>query len=713
MQLKLFVELASEISQKCLLSMKNAQSISLPNGGNVKLTDPVSKTSTICRMEASPETLDFSIRIAKDVLNNMNFTGLEIILEAASGGAVGIPASSSPQMQTPSVSTPSMPQMQNSISSSSKPQMATPTKTPSMPQMSTPVGAPSMPNLAPPPGSPSMPNLAPPPGSSTMSQMQPPGMPGMNQIQMPQGMNSAIPVDPYPNKVPLETLMAGKVGSIILSPKKSMSSLNGRVLINQKVMNNLGLFPNALIGWEDPLTRSKGSARVDIGNVDDYHLEMDENTLFDANVAAPQLCIYTMEPPITHVQQITLEIESKPDLDGFLEVNHRNGLSLQIQEGEILSFEDELTGAFGAGRVRFNSNVGDKKVVIDQELIEASGVGSYEVELKKNIREVIPLQSIELGVSPITGENVWEIISMARTNIDPVKKWIGNYILFKGSKLRWKQANIAVEILHSVPDLSGDALAFVPFGASVELKPLSLVTFNAILIIDISRSMMARDVAVTNIGPALEGIKSAMHDPEIQEFLTKFKPGTNVPRRLSAAFSAILFLSEKVGRGFGEKVSVIRFADEAQIMPMVGEKLWMDSSSGQKGDLEHCAKTIVQDIGNAYGQATNLGLAMEKAQSLLQMFEKEDPDQPTMIVLLTDGSPTDGDAFLNSIESLSKNQNVVLYIIGLGNPDDELMKKAAAKCAGEYFKPEDSGELLVWYSKRARDLSLKLRRDEK
>ena len=80
-----------------------------------------------------------------------------------------------------------------------------------------------------------------------------------------------------------------------------------------------------------------------------------------------------------------------------------------------------------------------------------------------------------------------------------------------------------------------------------------------------------------------------------------------------------------------------------------------------------------------------------------------------MIVLLTDGVPTDGDAFFNEIKKFADNPNVVIYIVGLGNPDDALMARAAALCGGEYFKPEDAGELLVWYSKRARDLTVKLK----
>jgi Mg-chelatase subunit ChlD len=135
----------------------------------------------------------------------------------------------------------------------------------------------------------------------------------------------------------------------------------------------------------------------------------------------------------------------------------------------------------------------------------------------------------------------------------------------------------------------------------------------------------------------------------------------------------------------------------------------MDSASGKKGVLEEAARMIVDRIGNSYGQATNMGSAMVQAHQILDEFEKMNPDQPTMVILLTDGIPTDGTAFFDEIKKLADNPNVVVYIVGLGNPDDALMARAAALCGGEYFKPEDAGELLIWYSKRARDLTVKLK----
>lgn len=502
-------------------------------------------------------------------------------------------------------------------------------------------------------------------------------------------------------------MLASQIGGGMVLNVSKIPFGDGRAKLNPTTIQNLGLTQGMLIAWECPLSRSKGSARITSDDgVGPSEIKLGVETVEDTNLRSDQVVVYSTEPPIEHQEVLTLEVRSQADLNGQIMVNPRNAASLQVREGDVLAFEDSLTGAVGAAKFKIKEDLDSNTVIIDAELLEASGIGSMEVDLRKNIREVIPLQSVELGIAPIQGGDVWSIISMARQNISSIKSWLSNYIIFKGIKLRWEAANVACEVLGTTPDLVGDVFARLTPNTTLTLKPTGLVTFNAILIIDISRSMMARDVEVKNIGPALEGIKAAMKAQEIKDFLKKFKPGINVPRRFSAAFGAILFLSEKVGRGFGEKVSIVRFADEAQALKFKDGSMYMDSSAGEKDALEYAAKMIVEQIGNAYGQATNMGMAMLKAQELLFEFGDE---MPTMIVLLTDGVPTDGDQFFEGVKAFSANPNVVMYIIGLGNPDDNAMKRAAALCGGEYFKPEDSGELLVWYSKRARDLQVKLK----
>ncbi|MFX1326814.1 MAG: VWA domain-containing protein [Promethearchaeota archaeon] len=688
-EIKLFVDANNEIKDKVIICQSNADKLGIKSGDSVEIINfdnNLKRTSTV---EISNTVLDFAGQFAKNLLDDLQFSGVELTVRPVSEAAKITPTIKIPKIPTPQPS-PTPPPKETTMSPLPSPPPAPapqPIPTPTPQPIPAPIPQPSL--RAP------LPTRPPPP------------------LEIPQPSygqptaESITPVEAYPNKVDVNTLKSQKNG-IILTPSLDNNIEGGRIQLNPSIIQQLGLGPGMLIAWEDPLTRSMGSARIDQANVGMNEIKMSMDTYEETNIQAEQIVVYSTEPPIQQASELMLEVHSQPNLMGYALISPRIQYTLSIQPDDILAFEDELTGAMGAGKVEINESTPDNTIVIDSEILEASGIGSFEVKVYKNQRTIIPLQSISLGISPISGENMWEIISTSRENVDSMKGWISNYIIFKGIKLRWSSVNIACSVLDTVPDLTGDIFARVSPNTTLSLSPVGLIPFNAILIIDISRSMMARDVLVTNIAPAIEGIKAAMESREIQEFLKHFKDGINIPRRISAAFAAVLFLSEKVGRGFGEKVSVIRFADESQILPFAGG-FYMDSASGKKGVLEEAARMIVDRIGNAYGQATNMGSAMVQAHQVLNEFEKMNPDQPTMIVLLTDGVPTDGDAFFNEIKKFSGNPNVVIYIVGLGNPDDVLMARAAALCGGEYFKPDDAGELLIWYSKRARDLTVKLK----
>ena len=661
-EIKIFVDQKSDISNKVIISPRNAQILGVANGEQVEVFNPDNHKTVYAAIEISDQVLDFAGKFAGDIINSLEYSGVELIVRKITQQAQQPQQYQQPHSQQ--YQSPSPQQYQPPVHSYPAP----PTQ-----------------------------GYAPPPPPSISS----PGYQSMPSTQQqPQAQT-------FPNKINIDLLKKHK-GGIIVRPVVSPHTAGGRVQINSKNLRKLGLGQGMLIVWEDPITRATGSARIDEASIADDEIRMSRDTKEDTNIQSEKVVIYSTEPPVKKAEQIMLQVDSRGDLQGYCLVSPRIQHTLSLQNNDIIAFEDELTGAVGAGKVQISESAPENTVVIDSEILEASGIGSYEVKVSKNQRQIIPLQSVSLGISPIAGENMWELISIARQNIVQLKQWLSNYVIFKGIKLRWNVVNLACSFLDCVPDLSGDILASITENTTLTLSPMGLIPFNAILIIDISRSMMARDVYVTNIAPAIEGIKAAMESREIQEFLKNFKDGINIPRRISAAFAAVLFLSEKVGRGFGEKVAVIRFADEAQILPF-GNSYYMDSASGKKGVLEESARMIVDRIGNSYGQSTNMGDAMVKAMTIMNEFNKINANQPTMIVMLTDGVPTDGDAFFKAIQQFSTMTNVIVYIVGLGNPDDELMSRAASLCGGEYFKPEDAGELLVWYSKRARDLSVKLK----
>lgn len=712
-ELKVFVDVNENTTGKVVVCQENATKLGVSNGASVEVENPDNGKKISGTVEISNMVLDFAAQISRNIVDILEFSGVELIIRPASQTGLAAPT----QMPKVPISAPQpQPQTQPGLTPlpTPPPQIIPPIPQPTPPskvqQISTPTPQPTY-TPTPQPKSVPQPPVPTPTPQVTPTPIPSPSFPTPGSLQPSTTKQDfgaqATPAEQYPNRIDVYMLQSQK-GGVILTPVIDNNIEGGRVQLSSSIIHQLGLASGLLIAWEDPLTRSTGSARINEAMINPNEIRMSRDTKEDTNIRAEQILVYSTEPPIEKASVIMLEVQSQPNLLGYCLVSPRTQYTLSINQDDILAFEDELTGAIGAAKVEISEATPSNTIIIDSEILEASGIGSFEVKVYKNLRPVISLQNVALGINPISGENMWEIISTARQNVESLKGWLSNYIIFKGIKLRWSSVNIACSLLNTVPDLTGDIFAQITPNTAINLTPTGLIPFNAILIIDISRSMMARDVFVTNIAPAIEGIKAAMESREIQEFLVHFKPGVNIPRRIAAAFAAVLFLSEKVGRGFGEKVSVIRFADEAQILPFM-DSFYMDSASGKKGVLEDAARMIVDRIGNAYGQATNMGQAMAKAHQVLTEFDKMNPDQPTMVVLLTDGVPTDGDDFFKTIKLFAENPNVVIYIVGLGNPERELMIRAASLCGGEYFEPEDAGELLIWYSKRARDLTVKLK----
>ncbi len=530
------------------------------------------------------------------------------------------------------------------------------------------------------------------------------------------------PSPSYPEE-PIPTSYPEPVEKLIQKPNEFLTlkvelqyGLEGLVLLSKNTFQSLELNdfnPDPII-FQDTDTGITGGARVQIAEISDDVIRMDPETYETSDIHSLSVYVWSSVPkekPIVKVDQLDLNVKiTSFGIGSTVSMNKRNCLSLQVNDGDIVTFEDELIGAWGAGYIKIKESLPKDVIEIEDEIFEATGIGSTEVVVRRNDKTVIPLQSLELGISPIMGENMWDTITFVRNHKDELKRWLSQFLIFKGLKLRWKDANAAINILSTIPDLKGEILAAPKMTSSLQLKPEGLITFNAILIIDISASMLAPDMMCSNIAPAVEGIRASMENEEVKTFLARFKEGVNVPRRLGAAFAALLFLAEKVGRGFGEKVSIIRFADHSEALDFNGP--FFDSASGKHGILEQAANQIVEKIGNYKGLATNMAPAFEEAKRVLDVFSslESESSKPCMVVLLTDGHPTDQDQFLQVInQNFIGNSNVVLYIVGIGNTNQKLMTDIAVRCGGEFFQPENMGELLIWYSKRARDLIVKLK----
>jgi hypothetical protein len=426
---------------------------------------------------------------------------------------------------------------------------------------------------------------------------------------------------------------------------------------------------------------------------------------------------------------VKLEIDDGGDLRGYAVLNPKTAKKLNAELGSIVVFEDPASSFWGAAQIRINDGVPADRIRIDTLVLEASLLmeGDSGIEVTLYDQDMIALEYVEFGLKPLTEDaSTEDLVTRAAEQVESLEKLIGGRLVYPGMSFIWPELNVKVEIMTTRPSLSGKRFAKLAFEALKErtgyqFKTIGIATpFNAVLCIDTSGSMKTTDVPVQDIAHAREGLKDLAGDnPEVQAFLDRFKEGTNVSRGEAAAMAVLLYLAEKVGRGYGEKVGVVTFEKE------VTEMTFLSSETGEVQPFVECTgrekalglqiiSTHVVDKIEEGGTLTDMGTALVRASDIISAFG--DPTKPTMLIMMTDGMTTSGPAPLKVLKDRFKNTaSLVIYTIGLGERseiDEELMLAMAQYGNGTYRHVDNMRDLLEWYGKLASEFAIVIRDSE-
>lgn len=424
-----------------------------------------------------------------------------------------------------------------------------------------------------------------------------------------------------------------------------------------------------------------------------------------------------------------LEIDDGGDLRGYAALNPKTAKKLNAELGSIVVFEDPASSFWGAAQIRINDGVPADRIRIDTLVLEASLLmeGDSGIEVTLYDEDMTALEYVEFGLKPLTEDaSTEDLVTRAAEQVESLEKLIGGRLVYPGMSFIWPELNVKVEIMTTRPSLSGKRFAKLAFEALKErtgyqFKTIGIATpFNAVLCIDTSGSMKTTDVPVQDIAHAREGLKDLAGDnPEVQAFLDRFKEGTNVSRGEAAAMAVLLYLAEKVGRGYGEKVGVVTFEKE------VTEMTFLSSETGEVQPFVECTgrekalglqiiSTHVVDKIEEGGTLTDMGTALIRASDIISAFG--DPTKPTMLIMMTDGMTTSGPAPLKILKDRFKaTTSLVIYTIGLGERseiDEELMLAMAQYGNGTYRHVDNMRDLLEWYGKLASEFAIVIRGSE-
>ncbi len=416
-------------------------------------------------------------------------------------------------------------------------------------------------------------------------------------------------------------------------------------------------------------------------------------------------------PPVPkELRKLFLNVELKDDLlDGVALISELDARKITDLNSGILILEDSNNNNSIAVKFQVKLELEEGMIQINRNIIS-----SYNIKEKVSIRlyqeEPIKVDNVTLAVSPIAGNDIFHVVGSLRKSIAKLKKILENYVVKEGLVIKWKERNASIKITNISPQIAPKEMATFDFTKPrvLSIKPDGALEFNTILIMDISKSMNGRDLEVKNVIPSVESIQKAFTYEGLDDFLKEFKDGNNVKRKSGAIFAGLLYLSEKARIGIGETVSLIVFADSAEILK-VDNKPYVIADQRSKTAFNLLVEQMFEDLEEKMGAGTNMASALELCDEIIKNLPRSKRKKPLMIILLTDGFDTSQRVKEVVISNYANKENIVLHAVGLGPyVNKKELVEISDLCGGELFLPEDLGELLHWYSRRAKELSIKL-----
>ncbi|MHA1401287.1 MAG: VWA domain-containing protein [Candidatus Heimdallarchaeaceae archaeon] len=398
------------------------------------------------------------------------------------------------------------------------------------------------------------------------------------------------------------------------------------------------------------------------------------------------------------------------EIGDVVKVSNNNLSKLGAIDGDFLFIEDKITTEKLAAIVVSDSSLDDNTVILDKILAESKGFSNgITVTIFKFTGTLKAITKLTVAVEPKDSIiNVDKLILDIRENLGKLKRFLDGRLIQKEAVFFWNEYNANIFVVKTEPDLDENSLAKLDWEGA--LRELSItrkdkgIPFNGILIIDVSGSMSISDMTLNNI-TVVHGLKAHVSG-SIESYFNQFAEGAKIARYKAATLAALIYVTEKLGRGFGEKVGFIQFGSDAKALSPCGLP-WYEGATCK---IEQLMEDIISNVGKGAGGGTNMTKALDTGLELAKKFG--DPKtKPIMFVLLTDGYPNDTSSVLEKAKTIANDyKNIILYTVGIGGSvNNELMEDIAAVTGGQYFKVTNMKDLLKWYSTLAHDISKRIK----
>ena len=414
-----------------------------------------------------------------------------------------------------------------------------------------------------------------------------------------------------------------------------------------------------------------------------------------------------------------LTVVNVGNIEGRAYMHPEDITSVGVEEFDYLKLTTEWED-WGAAQILSSDEVELGTIAVDNSVLSSANISNGDsVEVEK-APMAAGIKSIQLGIEPLAGQEVEEALLWIATEFEQLSNILRNRPVFGGLQIAWEDCpigSITVRFMGAVPQIAEGEIGIVdPTGREIEIniQPYTEMSFNAVLVLDVSGSMQKKDMKVKNISGALEGLRRGLEESEdLTNFMDKFQDGNKVSRVDAAAMAIMLFMSLKIAKGWGEQVQLLTFSGEVEKFVLGESPVISCVGETKKAGIENIITHVVQKTAESTG-LTFLSGALDQAYKSIKEFELNpaiNKTNPTMIIVLTDGNPNKGNGLgVNPIpvvrDHVAQLPEVVLYAIGLGEADRLMLRRVGEIGRGGSLMADDLETLIDFYDSLAQNFQM-------
>jgi len=100
-EIKIFVDVSESTSDKVVICQENADKLGIKNGASIEVHNPDNGKKITAAIEISNMVLDFAGQVSKNIVDSLDFMGIELILRPMSSTGLVTPKIQAPKVLKP------------------------------------------------------------------------------------------------------------------------------------------------------------------------------------------------------------------------------------------------------------------------------------------------------------------------------------------------------------------------------------------------------------------------------------------------------------------------------------------------------------------------------------------------------------------------------------------------------------------------------------